>query len=141
MGDNNEPKRIYLYDLDNNKALADYTNDFTVNSRKPKLGKTIHDGIIKIEDEKGVTYRIRITNHISNLFNNPDSTNVRLGLVVTEDIANVGNYKLKNETASGIKEVPIASIMNPLGTVLFGSKSSVPLEQRLKLEIYYTKPD
>jgi hypothetical protein len=141
MGENKEPDRIYLYDLENKRPIFDYFNDLTANSSKPKYGKFVHGGIIKLEDQKGVTYKIRITNHISNLFKNPDSTNVRLGLVVTEAIGNVGNYKLKNQTATGIKEVPIASIMNPLGTVLYGSKSSVPLEQRLKLEIYYTKPD
>ena len=141
MGNNVEPNRIYLYDLNNKRPLVDYFNDFTTNTTKPKYGKLIHDGIIKLEDEKGVTYKIRITNHIANLLKNPDSTNVRLGLVVTEAIGNIGNYKLKNNTASGINDVPIASIMNPLGTVLYGSKSSVPLNQRLRLEIYYTKPD
>ncbi|RAR48034.1 DUF4270 domain-containing protein [Flavobacterium lacus] len=141
MGNNVEPNRIYLYDLDNKIPLIDYTNDFTTNSTKPKFGKSIHGGIIRLEDGKGVSYKIRITNHIANLLKNPDFKNVRLGLVVTEAIGNVGNYKLKNQTTTGIKEVPIASIMNPLGTVLYGSKSSVSLEQRLKLEIYYTKPD
>jgi hypothetical protein len=141
MADNKEPKRIYLYDLENKVSLADYNNDFTVNSIKPKMGKVIYNGIIKLEDEKGIYYKIRITNHIASLFNNPDTTNIRLGLVVTENILNVGNYKLKNQTVTGIKEVPTASVMNPLGTVLYGSKSSVPLDQRLRLEIYYTKPD
>lgn len=141
MGDNKEPQRIYLYDLDNKIPLVDYTNDFTTNSAKPKFGKSIHGGIIKLEDGKGVTYKIRITNHIANLLKNPDFKNVRLGLVVTEAIGNVGIYKLKNQTTTGIKEVPIASIMNPFGTVLYGSKSSVSLNQRLHLEIYYTKPD
>jgi hypothetical protein len=141
MADNKEPDRIYLFDLNNKRPLFDYFNDLSVNSLKPKYGKLVHDGIIKKVDEKGVTYKIRITNHIANLLKNPDSTNVRLGLVVTEAISNVGNYKLKNQTATGIKEVPTASVMNPLGTVLYGSKSSVPLDQRLRLEIYYTKPD
>lgn len=141
MGDNFEPKRIYLYDVDNKRPLIDYSSDFTTNAAKPKFGKVVHGGIIKLEDEKGVTYKIRLTNHINNLLKHADSTNVRLGLVVTEAIGNVGNYKLKNQTATGIKDVPIASVMNPLGTVLYGSKSSIPLDQRLKLEIYYTKPD
>lgn len=141
MGDNKEPDRIYLYDLDNKRPLVDYRNDITVNTFKPKYGKIVYGGIIKLEDQKGITYKVRITNHLSNLLKNPDSTNVRLGLVVTEAIGNIANYKLKNQTATGIKEVPSASIMNPLGTVLYGSNSSVPLEQRLKLEIYYTKPD
>jgi uncharacterized protein YbcV (DUF1398 family) len=31
--------------------------------------------------------------------------------------------------------------MNPLGIILYGSKSTVPEDKRLKLEIYYTKPN
>lgn len=141
MGNNNEPDRIYLFDIDNKRPLVDYYNDFTTNALKPKYGKVVHGGIIKLEDEKGVTYKIRITNHIANLLKNADSTNVRLGLVVTESISNVGNLKLKNQTTTGIKDVPTSSVANPLGTVLYGSKSSVPLDQRLRLEIYYTKPE
>ena len=33
------------------------------------------------------------------------------------------------------------SAINPLGTVLYGSSSDVPLTNRLQLEIVYTKPD
>jgi hypothetical protein len=31
--------------------------------------------------------------------------------------------------------------MNPLGTVVYGGKSTVADEKRLKLEIFYTKPN
>jgi hypothetical protein len=31
--------------------------------------------------------------------------------------------------------------MNPLGTIIYGSKATVPENKRLKLEIYYTKPN
>jgi len=31
--------------------------------------------------------------------------------------------------------------MSPLGTVVYGSSSIVPLTERLQLEIVYTKPD
>jgi hypothetical protein len=141
MGNNQEPYRVYLYDLNNNRPIIDYYGDQTVSATKPKFGKRIHSGIIVKEDGKGTYYKIRLTNHISRLFKNPDSTNVRLGLVVTESIAIVDNYETKNQTASGLKKVPLASVLNPLGTVLYGSKSSVPLDKRLKLEIYYTKPD
>jgi hypothetical protein len=33
------------------------------------------------------------------------------------------------------------SVMSPLGTILYGSSPSVPDDKRLKLEIYYTKPN
>ena len=141
MGNNQEPYRVYLYDVTNNRLILDYFTDQTTNTSKPKLGKRVYSGMIVKEDSKGTYYKIRLTNHISNLFKNPDSTNVRLGLVVTESIAITDNYATKNQTASGLKKVPLASVLNPLGTVLYGSKSSVPLDKRLKLEIYYTKPD
>jgi hypothetical protein len=141
MAEAAEPNRIYLYDLTNNRPIFDYFFDQTTNSLKPKLGKRIHSGIIVKEDDKGKLYKIRLTNHITQLLKNADSTNVRLGLVVTEAIGITENYAIKNETASGLKKVPIASVLNPLGTVLYGSKTSVPLPKRLKLEIYYTKPD
>jgi hypothetical protein len=31
--------------------------------------------------------------------------------------------------------------MNPLGTIIYGGTSTVPEDKRLKLEIYYTKPN
>lgn len=139
MGQTKDPERIYLYDLNNNRPLFDYVRDQTSGS-KPKFSKRIHSGIIVKEDEKGVYYKIRLTNHISNILRK-DSTNVRLGLVVTEAISVVSNYELKNPSVSGLTKVPLASVLNPLGTVLYGSKSSVPLDKRLRLEIYYTKPD
>ena len=141
MANTKEPNRIYLYDLNNNRPIFDYYTDQTTNSVKPKFGKRVYSGMIVKEDGKGTLYKIRLTNHITQLLKNADSTNVRLGLVVTESIANVDNYAVKNQTASGLKKVPTASVLNPLGIVLYGSKTSVSLDKRLKLEIYYTKPD
>ena len=70
--------------------------------------------------------------------------------MVTEDISTT------NTTVSQIWKTPInvtsvipsfyiqtprSAVMNPLGTVLYGSNPSVPADKRLKLEIYYTKPN
>lgn len=137
-----EPNRIYLYDLDNDRPVVDYYNDLS-KSADAKNSKYVFDGIIKKEDKtggRGLTYKIRITNQIRNLINNADSTNVKFGLVVTEDINTVSSYKLR--TANGFSSyVPKASVMNPLGTILYGTDSDVPADKRLKLEIYYTKPN
>ncbi len=137
-----EPDRIFLYDLNNRKVLVDYTFDFTTNSVNPKLAKYVHSGIIEKEDVdggRGIKYKVRITNHVRNLIKN-DSTNVRLGLSVTESINNVGFSKLRtaNSNAEG---APNMSVLSPLGTILHGTTQSVPEAKRLKLEIYYTKPD
>lgn len=134
-----EPQRIYLYDLTNKRQLFDYSTDFTTNS-DPKFNKSTFGGLIEREKVKGgraIKYKIRITNHIRNLIRN-DSTNVRLGLVVTESINEVTNVKLK--TASTIDRIPSASVMSPLGTILWGT-GTTDEDKRLKLEIYYTKPN
>lgn len=150
-----EPNRILLYDLNNKTTLIDYVYDQTTFPGYSKQNKYVHGGYVldgnnkhlsqaKDEDteivtKKGTKYKIRITDHIKNLIRN-DSTNVRLGLVVTETITNVGFTKLKTPIGI-IDKIPTMSALNPLGTVLYGSHSSVADDKRLKLEIYYTKPD
>lgn len=147
-----EPNRIYLYDLNNKRPLVDYYMDGSVN-QLVKYNKIVHGGIIDaLPDGRGIKYKIRITNHIRALVKERDSTNVRLGLAVTEAIGIVTSAKLKTPVSIpssrlpgapsfSFDRVPTSSVINPLGTVLFGSKVSVPDASRLKLEIYFTKPD
>jgi len=137
-----EPNRIFLFDLNNKRPLVDYSFDFSSNSSNPKFNKFVHGGIIEKEDVdngRGIKYKVRITNHLRNLINN-DSTNVRLGLAVTESINNIAFSKLKTPNANVIS-APSMSVANPLGTILYGSHPSVPEDKRLKIQIYYTKPD
>lgn len=135
-----EPQRIYLYDVTNKRQLYDYVTDGST-STNAKFNKNIFGGLVEREDVAGgraVKYKIRITNHIRNLVRH-DSTNVRLGLVVTESIGVVSNLKLK--TAGAVDRIPAASVMSPLGTVLWGNTATVPEDKKLRLEIYYTKPN
>ena len=147
-----EPNRIFLYDYTNKRPLIDYYTDNSTNL-DPKFNKLVHSGILqKVSvNARGTRYKIRITNHIRNLVKyggslvSKDSTNVRLGLVVTESINSVANYKVLNPLPYNIGTnstfVPAMSIINPLGTVLYGSHSSVLADLRLQLEIVYTKPN
>ncbi|MEC4003324.1 DUF4270 domain-containing protein [Flavobacterium sp. SUN052] len=152
-----EPNRIFLYDLKNKRPLVDYYIDATTRA-STKYNKFVHDGllrkadgniVVQSSDERGTTYKIKITNHIRNLVNFKDSTNVRLGLVVTEGITQISNFYLKSPYTTSVsgansietKFMPVASFINPLGTILYGSNSSVPDDKRIKLQIYYTKPD
>ena len=147
-----EPNRIFLYDYTNKRPLIDYYTDNSTNL-DPKFNKLVHSGILqKVSvNARGTRYKIRITNHIRNLVKyggslvTKDSTNVRLGLVVTESINSVANYKVLNpfpyNTGTNSTFVPAMSIINPLGTVLYGSHSSVLADLRLQLEIVYTKPN
>lgn len=135
-----EPNRIYLYDLTNKRPLTDYYSDQT-SSSLPNYGKTTLGGIIKKQDGRGYQYKIRLTNYIRALLKNRDSTNVRLGLVVTQSISEVSNKKLKTPTSdTGVKLIPTASVMSPLGTILYGSDAPDSEEDRIKFEIYFTKP-
>ncbi len=136
-----QPLRVYLYDLNNNRQLIDYALDVTSGTSSTKYNKHTFSGIIKKDaNGRGLTYKIRITNHIINLMKQSDSTNVRLGLVVTEDINTVTNKKIKNPALGGtLKVIPTMSVVHPLGTVLYGSDAA-DVSIRPKFEIYYTEP-
>lgn len=157
MGTAPEPNRIFLYDLNNNRPLIDYYYDNSTGTSS-KYNKYVHGGLLVKSDgnnvnqengDRGTKYSIRITNHLRNLILN-DSTNVRLGLVVTESIMSSTNVYFKNPFAfssdSGTrtaKYYPMMSVVNPFGTILYGSKpgSNNPEDKRIKLRIYYTKPE
>ena len=129
----------------NKKVLSDYILDYSSNGTSPKFSKFIHDGIIQSQNvsdgrgARGKKYRIRITNYVRNLIKN-DSTNVRLGISITENINNVGFSKLRTAN-SNFSSAPSMSVLSPLGTVLYGASPVVPDGKKLKLKIYYTKPD
>jgi len=142
-----EPKRIYLYDLDNNIPIVDYADGSSgsLDPRDPKTTRYIYDGMIKVDatTKRGTTYKIRLTNHIRNLIKDAAVKNVRLGLVVTEDIAIIASNKLKLKN-DVITDVPRASVMSPLGTILFGGNipsTDANFAKRIQLQVYYTKPN
>lgn len=142
-----EPNRIYLYDFNNNRPIVDYYNDGTPSATNDiKKAKQIFSGIINVDptSKRGTSYKIRITNHVRNLIKYKDSTNVKMGIVVTEDINTITSNKLRTpvETVAknNFKAAPRASVMNPLGTILYGGTPAAA-DKRLKLQIYYTKPN
>jgi hypothetical protein len=148
MKNSPEPNRIYLYDFNNNRPIIDYYNDGTPSATTDaKKIKQVFNGILNVDPvtKRGSTYKIRITNHVRNLIKHADSTNVKMGIVVTEDINIVASNKLKGTDIKTVKgdpftKAPRASVMNPLGTILYGTNA--PDEsKRLKLQIYYTKPN
>lgn len=142
------PLRMYLYDLENKKPIIDYSRDGTTNLSDAKGNKRIYGGIMETLANGDVRYKFTVTNHIKNIIKG-DSTNVRLGLVVTDNINITTNYKLKTPfTAEGsdlgtteVKDVPYGSVQERFGTVLYGSNPDpVSEDKRVKLEIYYSKP-
>ena len=132
-----EPSRLYLYDLVNKAPIIDYFVDNSA-GQKSYQNKVIHGGIIELDDDKnGLMYKIRISEHIKNVVRK-DSTNVKLGLVVSSDINNTINIEVKD--SEYMLFTPLSSAINPLGTVLIGpSPSAENLDKRMKLNLFYTE--
>ncbi|WP_269226553.1 DUF4270 domain-containing protein [Flavobacterium eburneipallidum] len=140
MANSYEPERLYLYDFTNNATILDYF--IAAASTSKYVSKFTFGGYLKRDattQKRGVSYRINLTSHIRNLVKNTDAKNIELGLAVTEDINIADFYKLKTPSGSFI-QAPVTSVMNPLGTILHGSNST-DANKKLKLEIYYTKPN
>lgn len=132
-----EPFRVYLYDIDAKTPLPDYYIDNSTGPKKSNV-KIVHSGILELdEDDKGLKYKIRISEHIKNIVRN-DSISPKLGLAVSSSISNSVNTDVK--TTDVMKYIPLATAINPLGTVLIGPNPEPEnFDRRMRLEIYYTE--
>ena len=132
-----EPFRVYLYDIDAKTPLPDYYIDNSTGPKKSNV-KIVHSGILELdEDDKGLKYKIRISEHIKNIVRN-DSISPKLGLAVSSSISNSVNTDVK--TIDVMKYIPLATAINPLGTVLIGPNPEPEnFDKRMRLEIYYTE--
>lgn len=145
MKDVDEPLRVYLYDATNNTPIIDYVADGTSSlTADSKRAKYVYDGIINVDatTKKGKTYKIRLTSYIRNLVKNDKAIPVKLGLVVMDDITITASNKMDPKTInnSSFKEIPRASVMTQVGTVLFGG-TAASADKKVKLQVYYTKPN
>lgn len=137
-GGDTEPERLFLYDMDNGRVLIDYELDNTFANSANDL-KSGHLGILNRDDsDNGLSYRLRLTTHISNVLRN-DSTNVRLGLAVAHNVI-ATNFVEAQSGNPDINAVPSGGVNSPEGTVVHGNASAVEAK-RLKLIIYYTDPE
>ena len=136
-----EPDRIYIYNHDQNSALIDYFLDQSVSSTtiNAKINHLVPLTRDSLSDNRGVKYKVRITEHLNNLILR-DSTNAKLGLAVISDIASVQNYGILDEDASDNKSLASGIILSPKGTILHGNLSS-DIEKRPMIKIYYTEPE
>jgi hypothetical protein len=137
-----EPNRIYLYDADNQTPLPDYFLDANISS-VPEFSVINHLGRLeRVNDdpnERGVKYKLKITEHINNLLLR-DSTNVELGLAVSINV-NLEGSAAQREVQSTVDPdltVPSSSIISPRGTVLHGNTTEDE-SKRVYLELYYTE--
>lgn len=144
-----EPLRLYLYNADTGLPINDYIFDSSTNPFDQKFNKTGYNGIIQrvggVATGKGISYTINITEHVNGIVNN-NGENVRLGLVVTDDIGNIANGLLRSKITIPrlFDRTPKASIMSTLGTLGYGSdytEGDTDYAKRIRFEVYYTKPN
>lgn len=127
-----EPARIFLYDVNNQQILS--------------------GGLIeKDANGRGLKYKVNITDYVRGLINS-DYTNVKLGVSVLQTTSNTTfkksalsptPYSVWSALTALEKNsyyYPASSVTCPLGTILYGSNAT-DQDKRLKLEIYYTKPN
>lgn len=141
-----EPQRLYLYDILNNNTIADYSNDTSTNTSNTKKNKAVYNGILVTKDDKGLFYRFRITEYVKSLISGTtkitdEGSRYRLGLSTTEsiDLSTFSNLK-SNANPLSVSKIPTATIMSPLGTVLY-SPTVADETKKIKLEIFYTNPN
>lgn len=136
----NEAERVYLYDLNNNSILADYVLDVPGKANLVSSTANVRhlEPLKRDEDGNGISYKVRITNHIDRLLNR-ESDNIKLGLVVTQNPNLVNGQWVLPAVEPEVEKVPAGSLLTPEAAVIYGPNAQDE-EKRLKLKIYYTEP-
>ena len=83
-------------------------------------------------------YKIHLTEHLNNILLR-DSTNTKIGLVLSSNVNQVNSSKILNSTDE-VTTVPSVSILTPRGTILYGTNPSVPANRKMKLKVFFTEP-
>ncbi len=134
-----EPQRIFIYNMKDNSILLDYQIDFTASDSDPENSRILHLVPLTTDENGDRFYKIRVTGLIRNIIN-LDSTNVELGVTIASNVNLNSLAKLKDAEDEIPSAIPVTSIISPKGTVLYGN--TAPIEnKRLKLNIFYTKPE
>lgn len=131
-----EPPRLYLYNSETNQPVYNLGTEI-INNANPFGSFLNYDGRLQTENDRGVKYTIRITEHINDIIVR-DSTNARLSLAVSSNIGIIGSAEAMGD--AGPVDVPVMTTINPLGTILFGSNVDAANEnKKLQLEIFFTE--
>ena len=137
-----EPERVLIYDYDANRLLSDFVisqNSLNaVNANINHLGRLER---VDVDDETslGVKYRIRVTQHLSNIIAG-NIPNNRLALVVSQNVSLLGNSAILNAPNPNpdLTFIPLSAAISHEGTVLHGNLSTDP-DKRPKLKIFYSE--
>ena len=132
-------QRLYLFNLNNGAPIIDYFSDGSTSNFGTNANKGIFGGKLELDENGNPSqYKFNITNHISNIIRN-DSLNYDLGMTVTANIDTPLVISAINQDENQKIRYPLASTLNPLGTVLIGSHpDSLQFDKRVRLELIYS---
>lgn len=137
--DDHENDRLYVYDVKNNFYLIDYSQD-VVSAATPINSVLNHLGERYTDEAGNNKFKIRITEHINNLIYK-DSTNTKLGMVISTNVNSVNNADILDTTEEDdLNKVPSGAVLSQQGTILYGNNASDPIK-KVKLEIFFTNPN
>ena len=129
--------RIYAYDVKNSIPIVDYLTDPTENTQLPFNSRVIHLGQrLKVGDD--YKYKIRLTEHLKSILLR-DSTNTKIGLALSSNVNHTANARILNPSLDDVSNTPIASVITPRGTTIYGSNDSNG-EKKMELRIFFTEP-
>ncbi|MFG6686826.1 DUF4270 domain-containing protein [Mariniflexile sp. HNIBRBA6329] len=130
--------RIYAYDIKNSTYLVDYEYDPTNgNTSSPFFSTYFHLGRRQTDNTNAIKYKIHLTEHLNNILLR-DSTNTKIGLVLSSNVNLINNSKILNSTGE-VTNAPAASVITPRGTILYGTHATVPNNRKMKLKIFFTE--
>ena len=132
-------QRLYLFNLNNGAPMIDYFSDGSTSNFGTNANKGVFGGKLELDENGNPSqYKFNITNHISNIIRN-DSLNYDLGMTVTANIDTPLIISAINQDEDQEIRYPLASTLNPLGTVLIGSHpDSLQFDKRVRLELIYS---
>ena len=132
-------QRLYLFNLNNGAPMIDYFSDGSTSNFGTNANKAVFGGKLELDENGNPSkYKFNITNHISNIIRN-DSLNYDLGMTVTANIDTPSVISAINQDEDQEIRYPLASTLNPLGTVLIGSHpDSLQFDKRVRLELIYS---
>ena len=62
-----QPLRLFIYDINNNSVVSDYTFDASTNENNPLVSRLIHLGPLSEDDNGNRFYKIRVTGLVNNI--------------------------------------------------------------------------
>lgn len=131
----NQPERLFIYDIKNKIILKDYVLDGDVKENDVVNSRLVHLGRLSTDKNGNQYYKIRVTNYVNDIINN-DSTNTKLGVVVSQNV-NINTQSKVDVGNDDVSTIPTSEVVAPNGTVIYGTNG--PMDKALKLDIYYTE--